>query len=102
VFDMYEPAIIGFALLLVLADLMYGFSNNFNKSFLQEVPPLVIAGFAYSCMAVPACIFLFSTDFVSKLGINSLAFAGADIHALKALGYIAILGSIGSALPMFL
>ncbi len=88
-----EKLILGF--LLVMATFMYGLSNNVTKRFLQEVPALAIASFAYTCMSIPAAIYLFSgTDFSVKISI------GKD--AYWALGYIFILAAVGSALAMYL
>lgn len=84
-----------FGFLIVFADLLYGMSNNINKTYLQQVPAMLISGFAYTCMAIPAGIYLFTgTDFTDKLS--------SGLPAFHAMGYILILAVFGSALAMVL
>lgn len=78
-----------FGLLIVLATLMYGTSVNTVGRYLRDVRPMVTAAVPLVLAAIPATILLFSTDFISKII--------QDAAAWEALGYISILGLLGSA-----
>ena len=94
-FAFHDSHLLFLGFLVVLATLLYGLSNNISKTFLQQIPAITIAAFAYTCMAIPAGIYLFTgTDFTDKMQRGTPAF--------EALGYIFILAAMGSALAMFL
>ncbi len=94
-FVLHENKILILGFLLVIAAFLYGLSNNVSKTFLQEIPSVMTSSFAYTCMAIPALIYLFSaTDFTTKMEQGHAAWVS--------LGYIFILAAFGSALAMFL
>jgi drug/metabolite transporter (DMT)-like permease len=75
-------------LLVVLATLMYGTSVNTVSRFLREVKPVVTAAVPLVLAGIPAAIILFSTDFTDRLTLPG---------AWEAVGYLSILGLVGSA-----
>lgn len=75
-------------LLVVLATLMYGTSVNTVSRFLRDVKPVVTAAVPLVLAGVPATVILFSTDFIDRLVLPG---------ALEAVGYLSILGLVGSA-----
>ncbi len=77
-----------YGLLIVLATVMYGTSVNTVGKYLRDVRPMVTAAVPLVLAATPSVILLFSTDFVERL---------AQPGAWSALGYISILGLLGSA-----
>ncbi|MCX6353181.1 MAG: DMT family transporter [Bacteroidetes bacterium] len=94
-FAFYSPAVLLCGLMVVIADLLYGTSNNINMVYLKTTPPLLIPAFALVSMAVPASIYLVGvSDFTHKI-----------MHvdgAMQSAGYIFLLAAFGSALAMLL
>lgn len=77
-----------YGLLIVLATVMYGTSVNTVGKYLREVRPMVTAAVPLVLAATPSVFILFSTDFVQRFD---------QPGAWIALGYISILGLLGSA-----
>lgn len=77
-----------YGLLIVLATVMYGTSVNTVGKYLRDVRPMVTAAVPLVLAATPSVVLLFSTDFVARLD---------QPGAWSALGYISILGLLGSA-----
>jgi drug/metabolite transporter (DMT)-like permease len=78
-----------FALLIVLASICYGINVNLIKKYLSDLKPLTISTGNFTVMLIPALIILYFSGFfeiVSK----------TEVHV--SLGYIAILGIIGTGL----
>lgn len=84
---LYDPHW-SWGLLVVLATLMYGTSVNTVSRFLREFRPVVTAAVPLVIAGIPASLLLFSTDFTSRLQLEG---------AWEALGYLSLLGLIGSA-----
>ncbi len=78
-----------YGLLIVVATIMYGTSVNTVGKYLRDVRPIVTAAVPLVLAATPSVILLFSTDFVIRLQEQP--------DAWRALGYISILGLLGSA-----
>ncbi|MBX2845269.1 MAG: DMT family transporter [Saprospiraceae bacterium] len=83
-----------YALLIVLATILYGLSGNVTKHYLQEVNPIHITAVSFFFVGLPALILLGSTDVVSVLQ--------NDPESWKALGYVSILSLGGTALALML
>ncbi|MEP7127586.1 MAG: DMT family transporter [Chitinophagales bacterium] len=79
-----------FGWLIVLATLSYGISANIIKRYLYDLQPITINAVAFSVMLFPALIILFFTDVPKTFESGNAAFV--------ALGYIAILGIVGSGI----
>lgn len=75
-------------LLVVVATLMYGTSVNTVGRYLREVKPVVTAAVPLVMAGFPALLLLLSTDFLDRLQLPG---------AWSALGYLSLLGLIGSA-----
>lgn len=83
-----------FGLLIVLATLMYGLAGNILKEHLSELPSSLLSSVAFVSLAIPAGIYLFTTDFVS---------IPLSVHQnLMSLLFIVLLSVFGSALAIFL
>jgi drug/metabolite transporter (DMT)-like permease len=81
-----------YALLVVLASLCYALSANILKSKLQKLRPIEITAMAMAIIGPMATVYLFSTDFLSRLQTEELAW--------QSLGYMAILGIVGTAIAL--
>ncbi len=91
-----------YGLYIVLATFLYGISVNVVKHKLQSLPPLQISAMAIFCIGLPCGIYLFtSTDFVAHIyetkTINNSLHTG-----WQALGYISLLGLMGTAASLIL
>ncbi|WP_353935900.1 DMT family transporter [Reichenbachiella agariperforans] len=84
-----------YGFLILAATLMYGINANIIKSFLPEVKALDITALSFT-LIFPICgSYLFwGTGFSDKIS--------TDPQFLKAFGYIATLGVLGTALAMFI
>ncbi len=83
-----------YAMYAVIATVCYGVSVNILHSKLAGVNPFTIASFALLIAGVPSAIFLFSTDFTSRLTSVPGAWEG--------LGFVGILGVLGTAFALVL
>lgn len=82
-----------FALLIIIATLCYGISVNTIKAKLQGADALLITGVALLFVGIPYGIYLFTTDFTTRL--QHLP------GAWTSFGYIALLAIMGTALSSF-
>lgn len=92
--DMGEHVL--YAGLAVLATLGYGISTNVMKTHLGRIPANLAPGFALFFMAIPYGIYLL---FFADLGT---VFSKNATQAWQSLGYVALLGAIGTALALVL
>ncbi len=83
-----------YAILPLLAATGYGLNLNVIKTHLQTVSPTVLTALSLLTVGPWAGIYLFSTDFTTRL-------AQAD-NALPALSYVLILGVLGTAIALVL
>lgn len=85
-----------YSLLVILASLFYGMNANVIKNHLQTVPALAITTGNFMVILFPALIVLATTGFFSAEVLKAP-------DALRSLGYVAILGVVGTgaALIMF-
>lgn len=83
-----------FGFLCVLGTFMYGISVNVIKNFLQEQRPLLISGFAIGISGIPYGLFLMTTDFTQRLSNVP--------GAWSSLGFVIILGVVGTAISLVL
>lgn len=77
---------------VVLATIFYGTSVNIIKAKLTGVNSITATVFALCITGPVAGIYLFTTDFVTRLQTQP--------HAWESLGYVAILGIFGTALSV--
>jgi drug/metabolite transporter (DMT)-like permease len=83
-----------FGLLIIFATLLYGIAGNVLKEKLNDVSGTMITAVAFVTLAIPAGIYLFTTNFLSIPITN---------HSnLYSLGAIIILAVFGSALAILL
>ncbi|MEO6695519.1 MAG: DMT family transporter [Ignavibacteria bacterium] len=83
-----------YILLIVLATMCYAISLNFVKVYLDNISSVVITSLAMFTIGPVSLIYLFTTDFFEKLNSTPGAF--------ESLGYIAILGIVGTAIALIL
>lgn len=83
-----------FALFVILATIMYGFSANFIKKYLTGIHPVTLTALAMFSVGPAAILILFSTDFVAKLV--------SEKQTLISLGYLFLLGAVGTAFALIL
>ncbi|NBB28301.1 DMT family transporter [Cellulophaga sp. BC115SP] len=84
-----------YALLVILATLLYGINLQFTKKYLTNIglDSLVITSCIFMTIGPVSGVVLFSSDFVDRLSQDG---------ALPALGYGVLLGVMGSAIAMVL
>lgn len=83
-----------YGIFIVFATLLYGLAGNILMIKLNEVNGLMITGLSFVSLAIPAGIYLFSTDFI-KITITSA-------NATNSLFSVLILSVFGSALAILL
>jgi drug/metabolite transporter (DMT)-like permease len=81
------------AALPLLGALLYGYNINLIKHKLSHLSPTVVSAYPMWFMAIPYSIVLYKTNIAHAWDVN------ADL-AWQSLGYLAILGIVGSALSM--
>jgi drug/metabolite transporter (DMT)-like permease len=77
-----------YALLIILASLMYGFNVNIVGKHLSSINPILLSGWTLSVVAILSAIILFSTDFISRINADTL----------NPLLLLVLLGAINSGL----
>lgn len=86
---------VGYALLIVLAAIMYAVNVNVIKAFLQSVHPVTITSLAFFTIGPATAVYLLAfTPFIENMQVNDRAFEG--------LGYIAILAIVGTGIALML
>ncbi len=88
-FDINNP----FAILILLATLLYGLNTNILSNFLRDVRPIVISSFSVGFVSFFAFLLLLTTDFFYKISHPSNL-----LHIL----YFLILGVLNSGLAAVL
>lgn len=85
---------LGFALFAVLATVFYAISINTINSKLKHLNSLAITNLSLATSALPMLIFLLCTDFTTRLATMP--------YAAESMGYLAILGIVGSSLAIII
>jgi len=84
-----------YGLFIIIATLMYAINLNIIKKYLNDTDAVTITSFAFLIIGVPFMLYLlFATDFITVLTSNP--------GAIEGLGYIAILGVVGSGIAVIL
>ena len=76
-----------YALLVVLASVFYGINVNLIKKYLSDLKPLTISTGNFLIMLIPALVILYFSDFFEIAN---------EPKVMVSLGYIAILGIVGT------
>jgi drug/metabolite transporter (DMT)-like permease len=82
-----------YAILIVIASIFYGINVNLIKKYLSDLKPLTIRTGNFVVMFIPALIVLYGTGFFEMVHEEKVQ---------NALGYIAVLGVIGTGLSNIL
>jgi len=82
-----------YALLILLASLFYGINVNLIKKYLSDLKPLTISTGNFIIMFIPALLVLYFSDFFE---------IASQEKVITSLGYIAILGIVGTGLSNIL
>ncbi len=86
---------LGYALLVVIAAILYALNVNVIKTYLQKINPVTITSMAFFTIGPPTAIYLFGfTPFLKNLNENPTALSG--------LGYISILAIVGTGIALML
>ncbi len=83
-----------FGFYILVACIFYSFSANIIKNHLGDIPSLHQAGFALFAIGPPTAIYLFSTDFTTRIASGN--------EALISFGYVVLLGLFGTAISLIL
>ncbi|MEL6556675.1 MAG: DMT family transporter [Bacteroidota bacterium] len=83
-----------YALLVVLATIMYGINLNTIKYYLKNIDAITITSVSLLLVGPFAAAVLFSTDFVSRISTNP--------QAIEGLIYISALGVVGTAIALII
>jgi drug/metabolite transporter (DMT)-like permease len=87
-------ATLGHSALVLVAALSYGFNINLVKQRLSDLNAAEFSSFALIFSAAPSALYLLTTDLGSRLFESPLA--------MQALGYLVVLGVLGTALTRML
>lgn len=82
-----------YALLVVLASVFYGINVNLIKKYLSDLKPLTISTGNFIVMLIPALLVLYFSDFFE---------IASEPKVITSLGYIAVLGIVGTGLSNIL
>lgn len=82
-----------YALLVLLATLFYGINVNLIKKYLSDLKPLTISAGNFVVLFIPALLVLYFSDFFEII---------QEEKVQTAMGYIAILGIVGTGLSNIL
>ncbi|HLN54011.1 MAG TPA: DMT family transporter [Lentimicrobium sp.] len=86
---------IGYALLIVIAAILYATNVNVIKAFLQKVHPVTITAMAFFTIGPFTAVYLFGfTPFLHTMAESPSAYSG--------LGYISILAIVGTGIALML
>ena len=85
---------LGYALFAVVATICYAISINTINSKLGHLNALTITNLSLAMVGLPMVLFLFTTDFLDRLVQQP--------HVWESLGYLAILGIVGSSLAIIM
>ncbi|MFT4664665.1 MAG: drug/metabolite transporter (DMT)-like permease [Polaribacter sp.] len=83
-----------YALLVVMAAMMYAISSNTVKKHLGEIKPFDMSVASFTMVGVPAMVYLFNTDFLHRLQTHEAGWSS--------LGYISILSVVGTVIASVL
>ncbi len=83
-----------FVFFVIAASFFYGFNVNYVKKYLSDIPSVQLTGLALFFIGPPAMLYLFLTDFTERVATQS--------GSLEALGYLAILGIVNTALALIM
>ena len=81
-----------YACLVILATICYAISVNCIKHFLGDLNSIAATAWSFAFIGPVALVYLFSTNFIEVMQYNP--------KAVTSLGYISILGIVGSALSV--
>jgi drug/metabolite transporter (DMT)-like permease len=86
---------IGYALLIVIAAILYATNVNVIKAYLQKIHPVTITAMAFFTIGPITAIYLFAfTPFINTMAENPTSLIG--------LGYVSILAIVGTGIALML
>ena len=83
-----------YGILVIIATFFYSLSANIVKKHGQQIHPIAINVTAFSILAIPSAVVLFSTDFLLRVQTNP--------QSWRALGFLLILAVLGTAVANML
>lgn len=90
----FDTQNIAYSYLIILATISYAANVNFLHRFLKEINSVNITAFGFLFIGPTAGVYLFTTDFLSIMQQDNMAWIN--------LGYIAILAVFGTAIAVIL
>lgn len=90
----FAPENVSYALLVVLATISYATNVNFIKYYLKDIDSINITSFGLLFIGPPAGIYLFSTDFITIMQTDAMAWNN--------LFYITLLAIFGTSIAVIL
>ncbi|TAE50783.1 MAG: DMT family transporter [Bacteroidetes bacterium] len=91
--DIFSQAF--YSLIIVFSTIGYGLSTIVTKTYLSEQPATVVPGLALLMVSIPYSIYLFGFSHIGEV-------MNTDPEAWASLGYVMILGAVGTALALVL
>jgi len=88
----FDGTMVAYALLIVIATIFYGTTNNIVKTYLMDMRPVLIAAVSFLCIGPIAIIYLVSTGFITDCMTRPGIMTGVM--------YGCILGIWNTALPV--
>lgn len=83
-----------YSLLIIVATIMYGINGLIISKYLSGIPSFKLSSVVFTVWLFPSLLILGLTDFYSEFEATSVQ--------LEGLGYVAILGLVGTAIAMIL
>ncbi|MFN0274516.1 MAG: DMT family transporter [Chitinophagales bacterium] len=77
-----------YAIPVFVATMSYAASANIVKRYLQTAHPLALGAVGFMFIGIPAIIYLFSTDFLSRTNIDTFQLSFFSIVALSVFGTV--------------
>lgn len=83
-----------YVIFVVIATILYGFSGNMVRAYFMDVDSITLTSLAFLSVGPLSIVYIFSTDFVSRLSSHP--------EATASLLYIFILAAVGTAFALIL
>ncbi|MFV0304585.1 MAG: DMT family transporter, partial [Moheibacter sp.] len=83
-----------YSLLIIVATIMYGINGLIISKYLSGIPSFKLSSVVFTVWLFPSLLILGLTDFYSEFEATSVQ--------LEGLGYVAVLGLVGTAIAMIL
>lgn len=83
-----------YGIFIVIATICYGTSVNMVQAFFSDTKPIIISAMSFFMIGIPAWVWLFTTDFMTKMQVQD--------QALFSLGAVTVLALFGTVIASIL